>query len=109
MNVFEDLIIELKEENLLEKTVIDVDSQRSDALQDLHKTVIPDEAAILEPQTALSAKTTPLKMSFAQEYGRTIALAEEHNDELEVTQTPEKIELANPKKRRHDRQFFQKR
>src|SRR5438477_6641945 len=108
MNVFEDLIIELKEENLLEKTVIDVDSQRNDALQDLQKIVMPDEPAISEPQTALSAETTPLKMSFAQEYSKTIALVEEHIDELEVTQTPKKIEPTTPKKRPHDRQFFQK-
>ena len=109
MNVFEDLIVELKEANLLEKTVMDVGSQPGDTDVELYETAVAEGLETAEPQTEPEAQNTPEQISFADDYLKTMELAEEQIDELEVIHTPDRIAFPVPKKPAHDRQFFQKR
>src|SRR6266404_2930881 len=109
MNVFEDLIVELQEANLLEKTVMDVGPQSSNADVELRDKIEPERFEISGPGTALEAERTAEGKSFTVEYDGTMALVEEQTDELEVTHSPERMESPVLETPPHDPQFFQKR
>lgn len=107
MNVFEDLIVELKEENLLERTVIDLDSRQSVHHADLHETIVPDKRYVTQESPESTSELTQASVETA--YSFAIVNEEKRIDELEVTHTPDRKEPPVLKNQRNDKEFFKKR
>ena len=102
MNVFEDLIVELKQENLLEKTVIDDHAEPEDTIH-LEDTVVPD----VDRGTGLE------RFDFAEASEPSIEQIELEGYEvsLEETVVPDAppVEAQNHKKPRNGQEFYRKR
>jgi hypothetical protein len=103
MNVFEDLIVELKEANLLERTVID--DQLSDDMSHLEDTVVPD------------AGTVPLRLSYGEaeappaDVRETEVELDSYDAHLHETVVPERSapQPAVHSKARNGQEFYRKR
>lgn len=104
MNVFEDLIVELKQENLLERTVID-DRLDAEDLRHLEDTAVPNTPA--EPLFERFAASEPAIVEPLDE----IVEFDGYDTHLEETVTPEPVAPApqihrNP---RNGQEFYRKR
>ncbi len=109
MNVFEDLIVELKEENLLEDVVIDTKQQKK-ADRDVPEAVkVSQEDAERPESAALDDETTEFDPAFSDAQSDTTA------PEIEIIETGEEPKAlaepkpAKPKRTRHGKEFFNKR
>lgn len=112
MNVFEDLIVELKEENLLENTVIDVDNLSHTDDSHLHETEIQNLAIDLDfdPPTSfeISSPDSENEISCGS-YSQVIKQVEEKIDHVEDTRAPDASECISAKKDSNEKEFFRKR
>ena len=96
MNVFEDFIIELKQENLLEDSVIDIVPEQSPA-QDEYEVHFDDHIEDIE--TKVAADASPSKRA-------AVAMAVPVDSDLQLLGNDETVKIRKPWS---DREFFKKR
>ena len=115
MNVFEDLILELKEENLLESTVIDVGAAHEDDTSYLHDTEVPNTRYDL-PEYGDEDDSSPTDTVEPSAYGEVLPTSGMHNpqnvDDPNIHETvaaPVAHDLKLGKTTKKGKEFFNKR
>lgn len=104
MNVFEDLVDELKEENLLEDTVLDVARQESASNESISFAPKFEEAAEVLIGQVPDAELIAVEPD--QLENKPVALAVPEDSDLTLLGTDEKVEIRKPAS---EREFFKKR
>ncbi|MGB5015178.1 MAG: hypothetical protein WBO68_14245, partial [Pyrinomonadaceae bacterium] len=106
MNVFEDLVIELKEENLLEDTVMDAARNESAATVHAEPANITDIPIDVPPAAASEPAMGEQKAPESEYENTPVAMAVPADSDMQLQGNDETVEIRRPSS---EREFFKKR